>query len=286
MAGNARGQRPIESVMTPVPRSIGVGLPIAAAKELMVQEGIRHLPVLRGGQLCGILSERDVALLEAIEGLDESERVVEEAMTSEVYAVPRDAKIADVARHMAEQKLGSVVVLDGRAVIGIVTTTDLARLLASLLGAYADLSPAEVRSRILAEHHRLSTLLAEVESLAIAVEGGDHGASRRLLVAGRELYGFLMSHLALEDQILLPALRETPGFGAVRADALDEEHQQQREVFRVLIQRSAEISELELARRYLGLIRDLREDMAHEESEFLNPQLLRDDIMPSDTFGG
>lgn len=287
MGNEARGDRPIESIMTPVPRSIGVDRPIAEAKTVMQVEGIRHLPVLRSGALCGMLTERDVALLEAVEGIDADALTVEEAMTSEVYAVERDASIGAVARALAEHKYGSAVVLDGPNVIGIVTTTDMARLLANLLGAYAsDLTPSEVRARILAEHQRLSTLLNEVEQCARQVEAGDSSATRRLLHEGRELYGFLMSHLALEDLILLPALRETPGFGKARADALDAEHRQQRDDFRLLAHSQGSTSDMELAQRYLGLIADLREDMAREERDFLGTQLLRDDIMPSDTFGG
>src|SRR5437879_4833811 len=50
----------IRDYMTPAPHTIGVEQPLAVAAALMQAHHIRHLPVLHGGKLVGILSERDV----------------------------------------------------------------------------------------------------------------------------------------------------------------------------------------------------------------------------------
>ncbi|MAQ14702.1 MAG: CBS domain-containing protein [Sandaracinus sp.] len=116
--------------MTPRPKTIGREQTLAKAKATMTELGVRHLPVLHGGRIEGILSSRDIALLERLPRVDSEVMTVEEAMSGEPYVVAPDAKLRDVARTMAEHKYGAVVVMDGPEVVGIFTTIDALRLLA------------------------------------------------------------------------------------------------------------------------------------------------------------
>jgi acetoin utilization protein AcuB len=122
----------IGQFMTAQPHCIGAGQPLAAAKELMVAHGIRHLPVREGGRLVGILSERDVQYLESFAAMDLKETTVEEAMTPDPYAVGPDELLADVADRMARLKCGSAIVVHGVDVQGIFTTVDALKALAKL----------------------------------------------------------------------------------------------------------------------------------------------------------
>jgi acetoin utilization protein AcuB len=131
----ARKQRLIAEFMTKNPHSIGVEQSIATAQTLMRQRRIRHLPVLHGGRLVGLLSLRDIHLVETFSDIDPDEVTVEEAMSADVYQVPPSAPITKVAGEMAKRKLGSAVVVDSGKVVGVFTTIDALKLLSSRLSA-------------------------------------------------------------------------------------------------------------------------------------------------------
>ncbi len=99
----------------------------------MKKHGIRHLPVLHGGELLGVVSDRDVALITGLDGVDPEKVRIEEAITQEPYSVKLDSKLSEVAAHMAEHKYGAAIVMDGNHVAGIFTTVDGMKILAKLL---------------------------------------------------------------------------------------------------------------------------------------------------------
>jgi acetoin utilization protein AcuB len=117
--------------MTLQPHTIGDDQSLLVARERMHHWQVRHLPVLHGGHLVGVLSERDVAMVEALQG-DLGRLRVEDAMTAEPWTTEPDAPLAQVAAAMAEQRIGTAVVVEGGdRVIGVFTTTDALRALAS-----------------------------------------------------------------------------------------------------------------------------------------------------------
>ena len=123
----------IHEFMTPTPLTIGADQMLSQAHEMMREHGIRHLPVLVGGRLEGILSDRDLSLVETLRDVEPSKVTVEEAMTAVVYTVAPDAPLDEVAAHMAEHRLGSAVVLRGGKVAGVFTAVDGLRALADVL---------------------------------------------------------------------------------------------------------------------------------------------------------
>jgi len=110
--------------MTPLPSTVGREQTLAFARERMHQLDCRHLPVLHGGHLVGIVSERDVAIVESLGNVDVNEVLVEEAMSEAPYAVAAKTPLVEVARSMAKHKYGAAVVMDGDTLRGIFTTTD------------------------------------------------------------------------------------------------------------------------------------------------------------------
>jgi acetoin utilization protein AcuB len=119
--------------MTAQPHTIGDEQTLASAQARMRHWGVRHLPVLRGGHLVGVVSSRDIALVESLPGVDIERVTVDDAMSEDPWTVNADAKLGDVARTMAEQKLGTAIVVDQNdAVVGVFTTTDALRALAEL----------------------------------------------------------------------------------------------------------------------------------------------------------
>ena len=118
--------------MTPSPHTIGRDQPLAKASALMQAHHIRHLPVLDGGVLVGVLSDRDVRLVESVSGTDPKTTLVEEAMTPEPFFVLADAPIRDVAAEMVAHKYGCAMVTERGHVVGIFTTIDALRALLDL----------------------------------------------------------------------------------------------------------------------------------------------------------
>lgn len=123
----------IVEVMTRAPHTIGRDQKLARAFAVMHQHSLRHLPVLDGGQLVGVLSQRDLYFVESLGGTDEIVDKVAEAMASDVYQVAPGELVADVARTMAKHKYGCAVVVDRGQVVGIFTATDALALLADAM---------------------------------------------------------------------------------------------------------------------------------------------------------
>jgi acetoin utilization protein AcuB len=123
----------IQKFMTTQPHSIGKEQTMAAAHVMMREYRIRHLPVLTGGKLVGVLSDRDLSLLETLKDVDPKEVLVEDAMTADPYAVEPDAPLDEVVSTMAEHKYGCAVVMQNNKLVGIFTTVDACRAFAEML---------------------------------------------------------------------------------------------------------------------------------------------------------
>ena len=121
--------------MTAHPHTISPSQSLAVARRLMLEHGVRHLPVLDGARVAGLLSERDLLLVESMPGVLPAEVRVEEAMVASTYTEAPDAPIADVVEQMVERKLGSTVIVDGAHVVGVFTSVDALRALHDLLRA-------------------------------------------------------------------------------------------------------------------------------------------------------
>src|SRR5690606_35431334 len=102
----------------------GIEQPLRAADAIMNEHRIRHLPVLHGGALRGVLTDRDLRLVESFPDVDLDRMTVEEAMTAEPFAVSPDAPLDEVTSEMAEKRYGCAVVVQNHNVVGIFTTVD------------------------------------------------------------------------------------------------------------------------------------------------------------------
>ncbi len=139
--------------------------------------------------------------------------------------------------------------------------------------------PSDVRDLILRQHADLGASLAELAAVSadLGARGGAHSTADVTRLCKR-LFAQLSQHLALEDGVLAPALREADAWGNERADALVRHHQEQRRELTFLMG-TDEFDPQQLAPRLAQLLKDLREDMAHEEADILSADLLRDDVV-------
>lgn len=123
----------IEKFMTPAPYTIGQEQPLSVAHEMMRTHGIRHLPVLHGGKLVGILSQRDLHFIETLKDVDPEKIRVSEAMSMDAFAVGPRKPLRQVAIVMAEHRYGAAVVMEKERVVGIFTTVNGMHALADMI---------------------------------------------------------------------------------------------------------------------------------------------------------
>lgn len=114
----------VQKYMTKVPHTIGADQPLVKAEKLMTEYRIRHLPVLDGGKLVGILSDRDVKIVESFKDVDPNKVKVEEAYTPEPFIVSPTASLSDVCAQMVAHKYGCVLICDNNKLVGIFTWVD------------------------------------------------------------------------------------------------------------------------------------------------------------------
>ena len=150
------------------------------------------------------------------------------------------------------------------------------------------MKPSEVRRHVLSDHVTIRGMLLSVESVAKKVIDEEHHLVGALRLEGEGLLAFLREHMRWEDRYLAPALREADSWGSARAEQLESDHREQRQ----LLQHSLETIEEQsrppalIARNMLDLVRLLREDIEHEESALLDERVLRDDVVGIDVDTG
>ncbi len=140
----------ISEWMSPQPITVPPATPVSDARELMQRERIRHLLVMTGERLVGIITDRDIRLVLPSPATSLSvwevhyilaKMTVEQVMTRSVIAIAPDRPVVEAVRVMLERKIGALPVAEGWHVVGIITETDLLRAFAVVLDRYPELAP-------------------------------------------------------------------------------------------------------------------------------------------------
>lgn len=116
---------PVSEYTTPDPVTASEDLGIDELRHLMEKHRIRHLPVVRGDDVVGVISDRDVRLVSGLSFAEKLQVKAADLMTPDPVGVPADTPLDEVAYVMSAQKVGSVIVTDadGR-LMGVFTVTD------------------------------------------------------------------------------------------------------------------------------------------------------------------
>jgi iron-sulfur cluster repair protein YtfE (RIC family) len=149
--------------------------------------------------------------------------------------------------------------------------------------------PSEVRSRILRDHEVLGERLAALQRLADeAAEGSNGEACARTREFACGVVEELADHLEVEEQLLVPVLRDMDAWGPLRADELRHHHEQQWRGLKRLRERvsAPALQPPELAAHIALMVQLLRHELQQEAHELLTPELLRDDILGIDVEDG
>lgn len=126
---------PVSKFMTPTPLTVERTTTLAKAASLMSEHGIRHLPVVAGDKLLGVITERDITFVQSFDIVDPAKVSVYGAMAEELYTVSPETPVNEVVSTMARKKLGSAIVVQGKQVVGVLTTVDVCRAFAELVTA-------------------------------------------------------------------------------------------------------------------------------------------------------
>ncbi|HEX7588856.1 MAG TPA: CBS domain-containing protein, partial [Anaerolineae bacterium] len=133
--------------MTPNPIVVHLDTPFEDALQLLREKKIRRLPVLdKQGNLVGIVVEKDLLYASPSPATSLSvfevhyllsKLLVKDVMTHRVITVGEDCPLEEAARIMVDHKIGSLPIMRGKEVVGIITETDIFRSMAEALGGRA-----------------------------------------------------------------------------------------------------------------------------------------------------
>lgn len=130
---------PISQIMTKNLVTLTTKEDLVTAEELFKKNNIRHIPVVSGTAIVGMLSYTDLMRVSFADAIDESEHevdtmvynmfTIEQVMVKDVATVPVTATIKEVAQFLSLKEFHALPVVEGEKLVGIVTTTDLIKYL-------------------------------------------------------------------------------------------------------------------------------------------------------------
>lgn len=136
---------------------------------------------------------------------------------------------------------------------------------------------------ILWQHRHIRTLLDQMRDVAEAALDGKPPSPHAVASAIGAVRSIMEVHLAFEETVLVPILRDDPPLGPQRAERLLDEHARQRTSLATLHEEARAYPQLEMLPAKLAFLTEwLLADMAEEEKSLLVPDVVRDDVVVVD----
>ena len=145
---------------------------------------------------------------------------------------------------------------------------------------------SDIRNELLKQHENLRARIRVLRAVAERCRAGEdvHGELKRLLTA---LTDAVRSHNAYEEQLMSKVFPWLDGWGPIRHEVMNEEHILEHEsLVNALVEMNGEFDAKDAARRALVLFEQMQRHMDREEKVFLGADVLADDELPPDAFGG
>jgi acetoin utilization protein AcuB len=114
----------VEEYTTPNPITASQESTVLDLSRLMFDKGIRHLPIIKGKEIVGIVSDRDLRLVNGLNWQEKSLVTAADIMSKDPVTVDAGTQLDEVAFEMSRRKIGSVIVTEGDQLFGIFTVTD------------------------------------------------------------------------------------------------------------------------------------------------------------------
>jgi acetoin utilization protein AcuB len=122
----------VEEFSTPNPETVSLTEKLPKIWDLMQSKGIRHILVVRGSEIVGVLSERDLTTFSQSEEFNTIE--AQDIMSRDLVIVSPETKLYEVALKMSQEKIGSTIIQDSEnEYTGIFTATDALNALVEVL---------------------------------------------------------------------------------------------------------------------------------------------------------
>jgi CBS domain-containing membrane protein len=126
---------PISAIMTKKVITLSSGDSLEMAEHLFKSKKIRHIPVVKGKQIIGMLSYTDLLRISFVDAIDETEMdvdtvvyemfTIEQVMAKNLVSVTSTTTIKEVAEILSKREFHAIPVVDDNILVGIITTTDL-----------------------------------------------------------------------------------------------------------------------------------------------------------------
>mgnify|MGYP001570855356 CR=1 FL=1 len=123
----------VQSFMSTNVETISAQKTLKEAISIMQIKKIRHLPVVMGDQVVGIISDRDIKAALSMDGVDPAKSPVHYFCKDAVYIVSPDMPLDKVAESMAQSHYGSAVVMKDSKLVGILTLVDICKALSYII---------------------------------------------------------------------------------------------------------------------------------------------------------
>jgi CBS domain-containing protein len=129
----------VREIMTRDVKTLGVNDTLDVARDIMTLGRIRHLPILDDGKVVGVVTQRDLFSAGLAAALGYGSRTqatllktvrVKEVMSKPAVTVSPETSVKEAAQLMMERKIGCLPVVEGETLLGLVTETDMLRLIA------------------------------------------------------------------------------------------------------------------------------------------------------------
>lgn len=133
----------VKSKMTKDPYTITADSPISEAIELLREKNLKRIPVVKGDKVVGILTKGDIQKVSPSKATSLSifeinylftKTTVKDAMTKNVITISEDALLEEAAVIMRENRIGTLPVVKGEKLVGIITESDIFDSFINLLG--------------------------------------------------------------------------------------------------------------------------------------------------------
>ena len=122
----------VSKYMSTTPIVVEPSTTLLRATALMKEHDIRHLPVVAGEKLVGLVTQSDLRIVAGLSGVASAQVKIEDIMHREPFSCGPDSSLDETVDAMVAHKWGSAVVMQNKKVVGIFTSVDAMRALVEL----------------------------------------------------------------------------------------------------------------------------------------------------------